>query len=46
MAVALSAMDRKDDAKKTLKGVITFTPSVGNPEMKKKYQDLIAKLGN
>ena len=43
-AVALIGMDRKDDARKTLKSVMTFTPSVGKPEMKKKYDELFAKL--
>ena len=46
MAVALQALDKKADAAKTLRGVMTLSPSVGKPEMKAKYQALLTQLAN
>lgn len=46
MAVALQNLDKKSDAARTLRGVMTLSPSVGKPEMKAKYQALLSQLGN
>lgn len=46
MAVAQQGMGKKSDAAKTLRGVMTLSPSVGKPEIKAKYQALLAQLGS
>lgn len=46
MAVALQNLDKKADAAKALRGVMTLSPSVGGPEMKAKYQALLSQLGS
>jgi hypothetical protein len=45
VAVALQGLGRGTEAKQTLKSVMILSPSVGNPEMKKRYEDLLAVLG-
>ncbi|MBX6313680.1 MAG: hypothetical protein IRY99_12290 [Isosphaeraceae bacterium] len=45
VAVALQNMGRKAEAAQTLKSVMTLSPTVGSPEMKKKYQDFLTRLG-
>jgi outer membrane protein assembly factor BamD (BamD/ComL family) len=44
VAIALRGLGRKDEAISTLKGVLTLTPSVGGPEMKAKYEELLKQL--
>ncbi len=44
MALALEGLGKKADAARTLRGVMTLSPSVGNAEMKARYQTLISKL--
>ena len=46
MAVALQNLGKKADAARTLRGVMTLSPSVGSPEMKAKYQALMGLLGS
>lgn len=45
VAIALQGLGRGTEAKQTLKSVMILSPSVGNPEMKKRYEDLLAVLG-
>jgi len=45
MAVALQNLDKKSDAARTLRGVMTLSPSVGKPEMKARYEALLSQLG-
>ena len=45
VAVAQEGIGKKQEALRTLKGILTVTPSVGSPEMKKKYEDLVKRLG-
>jgi tetratricopeptide (TPR) repeat protein len=45
VALAEEGLGKKEAALATLKGIVTVSPSVGNPEMKKKYEDLIKRLG-
>ena len=44
MAVALQNLGRQEDAARTLRSVMVLSPSVGGPEIKAKYQALLAKL--
>lgn len=44
VALALEGLGKKADALSTLKGVMTITPSVGNPEMKARYEALVKRL--
>jgi tetratricopeptide (TPR) repeat protein len=43
-AYCLSKGGEPAKAMQTLKGIMRLSPSVGSPEMKKKYQDLIAQI--
>jgi tetratricopeptide (TPR) repeat protein len=44
VARSLQGMGRKSEAAGTLKSVMTLSPHVGSPEMKKKYDTLLAEL--
>jgi uncharacterized MAPEG superfamily protein len=44
VAIALEGLGKKPEALATLKGVMTLTPSVGNAEMKAKYEALAKRL--
>lgn len=44
VAVALEALGKKPEALGALKGVMTLTPSVGNPEMKARYEAFVSRL--
>ena len=46
VAVAQQGLGEQKKAIASLKGIITVSPSVGSPDMKKKYEDLIKRLGN
>src|SRR5205807_469193 len=46
VALALQGLGRKDQATGTLKSVITLSPNVGNPDMKKKYETLLQELSH
>ncbi len=46
VGVAMFGLGDKKQAISTLKGVMTLTPSVGGPEMKAKYQALLARMGS
>lgn len=43
-AVALQKQGRGQEAKQTLAGIMRLSPSVGGPEMKGKYQALLAEI--
>ena len=43
-ALAQSKQGNKAEAVKSLRGIMTLSPSVGGPEMKKKYDDLLSNL--
>jgi hypothetical protein len=45
VANALEGLGQKTEAVKTLKGVMTLTPSVGSPEMKARYEQALERLG-
>lgn len=45
MAIALQGLGRNDDAARSLRGVMTLSPSVGKPEIKAKYVELLKQLG-
>jgi tetratricopeptide (TPR) repeat protein len=45
VAEALVGLNRKTEALKTLKGALALAPNVGRPDIKQKYQQLLAKLG-
>lgn len=45
LAIALQGLGRGSEAKQTLRSVMTLSPTVGSPEMKKRYEDLLAGLG-
>ena len=44
VALALQGGGHKTEGLQTLKSVLTLSPTVGNAEMKKKYQELITVL--
>ena len=44
VALVLSKQNETVKARQTLQGVMRLTPGVGNPEMKAKYQALLARL--
>jgi len=44
-AVALQKQNKPVLAKQTVASVMRLSPAVGSPEMKAKYDELIAKLG-
>ncbi len=44
VALVLSKQNETVKARQTLQGVMRLTPSVGSPEMKAKYQALLARL--
>lgn len=44
LAVALEGMNQSKKAVATLKGVMTLSPSVGNPEMKARYEEFLSRL--
>ena len=46
LALAQEGLGKKKEAIGTLKSIMTMSPSVGSPEMKQKYEDLIKRLGN
>jgi cellulose synthase operon protein C len=45
VALALKYEGKKAEAAQTLKSIMALSPSVGNPEMKKRYQDFVKGLG-
>jgi hypothetical protein len=44
VALALQGLQKKSEAKKTLEGIVALHPNVGSPELKAKYEKLIATL--
>lgn len=45
VATALEGLGQKAEAIKTLRGVMTLTPSVGTPAMKSRYEQALKRLG-
>lgn len=43
-AMALQGLGQQPQAVRVLKGVMTLYPTVGNPDMKKQYEDLLGKI--
>ncbi len=44
VAVALQGLSQKQKAASTLKGVMTLSPTVGNADMKARYEELLSRL--